>query len=191
MTLLWLITFLLVQKLDRTRLLSVDIYSTYLSNSGLWSLKMKQQNCWAHLLQIHGFFMQILNGHVLLTSARVPSQVSIFTIQCMKRPNLCLFVCWSNLQVLSGSISFLSALHFWLFTNADYQIKPEAREYSPGAIKWSIHWVKEALWAWVYDNQSLQPWALMKYSSRDEAITSIPSSHLYLSLLLRLLFIHK
>ena len=98
MTLLWLITFLLVQKLDRTRLLSVDIYSTYLSNSDLWSLKMKQQNCWAHLLQIHGFFMQILNGHVLLTSARVPSLgnlnrwADIFTIQCRKKTQS-MFIC--------------------------------------------------------------------------------------------------
>lgn len=44
MTLLWLITFLLVQKLDR-RLLSADICFTYLPNSDLWDLEMKQHKC--------------------------------------------------------------------------------------------------------------------------------------------------
>lgn len=44
MTLLWLITFLLVQKLDR-RLLSADIRFTYLSNSDLWNREMKQHKC--------------------------------------------------------------------------------------------------------------------------------------------------
>lgn len=43
-TLLWLITFLLVQKLDR-RLLSADIRFTYLSNSDLWNREMKQHKC--------------------------------------------------------------------------------------------------------------------------------------------------
>lgn len=44
MTLLWLITFLLVQKLDR-RLVSADIRFTYLSNSDLWNRQMKQHKC--------------------------------------------------------------------------------------------------------------------------------------------------
>lgn len=44
MTLLWLITFLLVQKLDR-RHLSADIRFTYLSNSDLWNREMKQHKC--------------------------------------------------------------------------------------------------------------------------------------------------
>lgn len=45
----------------------------------------------------------------------------------------------------------------------------------------SVHWVKEACSGLVYDKQSLQVQSLMKYSSRDEAVTSIPSSHLYRS----------
>lgn len=44
MTLLWLITFLFVQKPDR-RLLSADICFTYLSNSDLWDLEMKRHKC--------------------------------------------------------------------------------------------------------------------------------------------------
>lgn len=32
----------------------------------------------------------------------------------------------------------------------------------------------------VFDNKGLQPWALIKYGSRDKVITSIHSSHLYL-----------
>lgn len=97
MTLLWLITFLLVQKLDRTRLLSVDIYSTYLSNSDLWSLKMKRQNCWAHLLQIHVFSNADFKWTCLVKCSSAiawePNRwVDIFTMLCMKKL-ICVYSC--------------------------------------------------------------------------------------------------